>query len=135
MAVEYDPAAGAAYIHLGVGAARKTKEEARGVLLDFDSRGRLLGIELLDAKRLDIEAILRRLADRYHLPRLARITPSALTRMAQRKARRISAVKFDAKFSRGENILPYLDFKKATIRVARRSKPVPPDKGPMKSPV
>jgi YD repeat-containing protein len=56
--ITYDREADALYIAFGEGPAT-VQEVAEGIALDWDSEGRLLGIEILDAsKRLaDLEAL------------------------------------------------------------------------------
>ncbi len=58
--ITYDEKADALYIAFGEGPAT-VQEVAEGIALDWDSEGRLLGIEILDAsKRLaDLEALRR----------------------------------------------------------------------------
>jgi len=56
MKMTYSPHINAAYLYLRErGRSVGTPEAAPGVILDFDSKGRLLGIEFLDA--------------RHHIPR------------------------------------------------------------------
>lgn len=55
MRVEYDPEADAAYLYLSTEApvVETTvlgEDEAEGINLDFDKFGKLVGIEILDAK-------------------------------------------------------------------------------------
>ena len=47
----YDPEADAAYVHLGDAAVTDSEEVAPGVVLDFDSDGRVVGVELLNASK------------------------------------------------------------------------------------
>ncbi|ALJ92203.1 DUF2283 domain-containing protein [Thermus aquaticus] len=60
MRITYDGEADALYIAFGEGPAT-VQEVAEGIALDWDSEGKLLGIEILDAsKRLaDLEALRR----------------------------------------------------------------------------
>ena len=48
MKIEYDPKADAMYIRLLAGEVTESDEVRPGVVLDFDSNGRVLGIEMLD---------------------------------------------------------------------------------------
>ena len=48
MKIEYDPKADAMYIRLLAGEVVESDEVRPGVVLDFDSNGRVLGIEMLD---------------------------------------------------------------------------------------
>jgi len=60
--ITYDKEADALYIAFGEGPAI-VEEVAEGIALDWDSEGRLLGIEILDAsKRLADPETLRRFA-------------------------------------------------------------------------
>ena len=48
MKIEYDQQADAMYIRLRAGTVAESDEVRPGVVLDFDSSGRMLGIELID---------------------------------------------------------------------------------------
>lgn len=48
MKIEYDQQADAMYIRLRAGVVAESEEVRLGVVLDFDSEGRVLGIEMLD---------------------------------------------------------------------------------------
>ena len=48
MKIEYDPKADAMYIRLLAGEVAESDEVRPGIVLDFDSNGRVLGIEMLD---------------------------------------------------------------------------------------
>lgn len=51
MKIQYDPKADAMYIYLAEGAVVESDEVRPGVVLDFDSSGRVLGIEMLDVSQ------------------------------------------------------------------------------------
>jgi uncharacterized protein YuzE len=54
MKIEYDQQADAIYIRLRAGSVAESDEVRPGVVLDFDSEGQVLGIEMLDvSKRTD----------------------------------------------------------------------------------
>ena len=54
MKIEYDQQADAMYIRLRAGSVAESDEVHPGVILDFDSEGQVLGIEMLDvSKRTD----------------------------------------------------------------------------------
>jgi uncharacterized protein YuzE len=54
MKIEYDQQADAMYIRLRVGVVAESEEVRPGVVLDFDTQGQVLGIEMLDvSKRTD----------------------------------------------------------------------------------
>ena len=52
MKIEYDQQADATYIRLRAGTVAESDEVRPGVVLDFDSSGRVLGIEMIDASEL-----------------------------------------------------------------------------------
>jgi uncharacterized protein YuzE len=51
MKIEYDPKADAMYIRLMAGTVVESDEVRPGVVFDFDSAGRVLGIEMLDVSQ------------------------------------------------------------------------------------
>jgi len=51
MKIEYDPKADAMYIRLMAGTVVESDEVRPGVVFDFDSAGRMLGIEMLDVSQ------------------------------------------------------------------------------------
>ena len=55
MKLEYDPEADAAYIYLEYpikeGGAKKTIQLNDNIILDFDDKNKLLGVEILDASK------------------------------------------------------------------------------------
>ena len=54
MKIEYDQQADAMYIRLRAGDVAESEEVRPGVVLDFDTPGQVLGIEMLDvSKRTD----------------------------------------------------------------------------------
>ena len=54
MKIEYDQQADAIYIRLRAGDVAESEEVRPGVVLDFDTQGQVLGIEMLDvSKRTD----------------------------------------------------------------------------------
>jgi uncharacterized protein YuzE len=48
----YDPAADAAYIYLSRGCKIDSTGEVGPFICDFDSKGRVIGIEILDASKI-----------------------------------------------------------------------------------
>jgi uncharacterized protein YuzE len=48
--VKYDAEANAAYIRLSPEPVEESEEVADGIVLDFDAAGRLVGLEVLDAR-------------------------------------------------------------------------------------
>lgn len=56
MKIDYDKEADAAYIYLKypikAGEAKKQKEINNNVILDFDAKGKLLGVEILNARKI-----------------------------------------------------------------------------------
>ena len=51
MRLKYDPKVDAIYIELAKGRYNKTKKITDSILVDEDSKGRVLGIEILDVKK------------------------------------------------------------------------------------
>ncbi|WP_394888839.1 DUF2283 domain-containing protein [Mesorhizobium sp. AaZ16] len=49
--VEYDAAANAAYIRFSTEAVLDSEEVAEGIVLDYDTDGRIVGMEVLDARQ------------------------------------------------------------------------------------
>lgn len=60
MHITYDPEVDALYIRFRV-ATVTSKRLAEGIVADYDARGRLAGIEILDAKRFGGKATLRKI--------------------------------------------------------------------------
>ena len=54
------------------GAAAKTEDMGQGIMADYDAQGELLGVEFLDAARVD-STTMRALAARLKVPELAGI--------------------------------------------------------------
>jgi uncharacterized protein YuzE len=52
MKISYDPKADALYIKLNKGKIDESDEIAEGIIVDYDSKRKPLGIEILDAARL-----------------------------------------------------------------------------------
>ncbi|HSI42282.1 MAG TPA: DUF2283 domain-containing protein [Xanthobacteraceae bacterium] len=58
MKLTYDAEADAAYLRLSGGAVLHSEEVSSGIILDYDREGRILGIELLDARaKLTVETL------------------------------------------------------------------------------
>ena len=51
MKIEYDQQADAMYIRLRAGKVIESEEVRPGVVLDFDAKGQVLGIEMLDVSQ------------------------------------------------------------------------------------
>ena len=51
MKVKYDPKVDAVYIELSKGKYDRTRKVSSSVMVDEDVKGRILGIEVLDAKK------------------------------------------------------------------------------------
>jgi uncharacterized protein YuzE len=48
---EYDPEADAAYLRFSSEAILESEEVSNGIILDYDNDGRIVGMEVLDARR------------------------------------------------------------------------------------
>ncbi len=50
VAVTYDPDANAAYIRFSPEPVEESEEVSDGIVLDYDAEGRIVGMEVLDAR-------------------------------------------------------------------------------------
>jgi uncharacterized protein YuzE len=48
---EYDPEADAAYLRFSSEAILESEEVSDGIIIDYDNDGRIVGMEVLDARR------------------------------------------------------------------------------------
>lgn len=48
---EYDPEANAAYIRFSSEKVLESEEVSEGIILDYDTEGRIVGMEVLEARR------------------------------------------------------------------------------------
>ena len=48
--VAYDPEANAAYIRFSAEPVEESEEVSAGIVLDYDAEGRIVGMEVLDAR-------------------------------------------------------------------------------------
>lgn len=48
--VTYDPEANAAYIRFSPEAVEESEEVSKGIVLDYDADGRIVGMEVMDAR-------------------------------------------------------------------------------------
>jgi uncharacterized protein YuzE len=48
--LHYDPATDAAYLRFSAQAVMESDEVAPGIVLDYDANGRMVGMEILEAK-------------------------------------------------------------------------------------
>ncbi len=62
MKTSYDPEANALYVKFSDEKIERTEELKPGIVLDFDIRGHVVGIEMLDAKQQLSESALKSLA-------------------------------------------------------------------------
>ncbi len=51
MKIEYDPEVDALYIQIREAQAERTEELESGVIVDYDDRGNLIGMEVLNASK------------------------------------------------------------------------------------
>lgn len=49
--IEYDPQVDAAYIRFSANEVFETSELSSGIILDYDKDGKIVGMEVLDARR------------------------------------------------------------------------------------
>ena len=49
--VKFDPVANAAYIRFSAEAVLESEEVSEGIVLDFDESGRIVGMEILEARK------------------------------------------------------------------------------------
>jgi len=78
MKVSFDPFAKAVYIELEKKKVAKTKEFAPEVFLDFDYKGELIGVELLNPGIL----YLKKIAKTFHKPELTKVHPRVMAEKA-----------------------------------------------------
>ncbi len=80
--MKYDPASHMAYIKFRDGVVVETREESSHIMVDLNSRGHLIGVEIFSPKSLKYEArittVLRRIAKEFGEPRLREIKPQML---------------------------------------------------------
>jgi uncharacterized protein YuzE len=62
MRTEYDPEANALYVRFSDDDVDHTEEVRPGIIIDFDARGHVIGIEMLGADKILTEAALKSLA-------------------------------------------------------------------------
>ena len=55
MEIRYDRAADALYLRLSEGAVARSEEVEDGIIVDYDSDGRVLGIEILNFSKRNID--------------------------------------------------------------------------------
>jgi uncharacterized protein YuzE len=51
MKTQYDPEADALYVRFATAKVAESEEVSPGVVIDFDIEGRIVGVEVLDARR------------------------------------------------------------------------------------
>ena len=78
MKISFDTAAKAVYIELERKRVARTREFAPEVFLDFDYKGRLIGVELLNPGTL----YLKKIAKKFHRPDLEKVHPRAIAEKA-----------------------------------------------------
>ena len=78
MKISYDTLAQAVYIELEQRKVSKTKEFATEVFLDFDSKNKLIGIELLNPGTLT----LKKIAKKFRKPELNKVHPRIMAQKA-----------------------------------------------------
>lgn len=78
MKIAFDTLAKAVYIELEKRRVVRTREFAPEVFLDFDYKGRLIGVELLNPGTL----YLKKVAKRFRKPELTKVHPRAIAEKA-----------------------------------------------------
>lgn len=83
ISIDYDPRAHAAYIHISDLKVAKTRPEAENVLVDLDSKGNLVGVEMLNVGKMKINAqyTLRKIANEFSVPVLKQIRPEYINKL------------------------------------------------------
>jgi len=79
MRISIDPLAKATYVEFKDDKVAKTKEFTPETFLDFNAKGELLGIELLNPCRV----VFRKIAKKYHMPILNRLPIQPLKKIYQ----------------------------------------------------
>ena len=75
--ISFDPQSRAAYVKIAQGRVSSTQEKGPGVFIDLGSKGQLLGIEILEPKRIEI-SLIQRIAKQFKIPDLAQLNPHAI---------------------------------------------------------
>ena len=78
MKISFDTLAKAVYIELKYKKVKLTREFAPEVFLDFDSKGELIGVELLNPGTL----YLKKIAKKFHRPELTKVHPRVMAERA-----------------------------------------------------
>ena len=78
MKISFDTLAKAVYIELEKKKVARTKEFAPEVFLDFDYKGKLIGVELLNPGTL----YLKKIAKKFHKPELTKVHPRVIAERA-----------------------------------------------------
>jgi uncharacterized protein YuzE len=80
--MKYDPAARMAYIKLREGVVHETREEAPNIMVDINSKGHLIGVEIISPRSFKdetrITTALRKLSKEFDEPQLRSINPRML---------------------------------------------------------
>lgn len=77
MKIEIDTTVHAVYIELKPGKVAKTREFAPELFLDFDSKGTLMGIEMLNPGKISLKQV----AEKYRVPELRKVHPKNLEKV------------------------------------------------------
>ena len=78
MKISFDTLAKAVYIELERKKVARTREFAPEVFLDFDYKGKLIGVELLNPGTL----VLKQVAKKFHRQELTKVHPRAIAEKA-----------------------------------------------------
>lgn len=77
MVISFDTVAKAVYVKLTDNKVVRTKEFAEEVFIDFDYKGNLVGVEMLNIEKL----VLKKIAQKFHRPELSNINTAPLAKL------------------------------------------------------
>ena len=82
--VSYDPEARAAYVKVRQGRVAKTRKEAPGIMVDIGATGQLLGMEILETKKIELKVMVK-ISKEFNVPALRHFDPRYLSRVYSRE--------------------------------------------------
>ncbi len=80
--VRFDPLADVVYIKVREAEIERSKEENDGVIVDLDKNNNLIGISIVQPKKVSIQRrkIFKKIALKFHTPGIGRIRPDHLAK-------------------------------------------------------